>query len=177
MKRLYYVTSRIDSAEQIANDLHKEGISDWHFRVLSKDHIGLHQHHIHSTNYLQEFDVVHSGLRGTIVGVVVGLTLCLTVNKLAGYPALSLQLLILIGALFGTWLGALIGLSHENYKVARFHNEIEDGKYLIMVDVRKNEEDKIKEVMERYHPEALKSGEDTTLINPFKGHMGVIRHS
>ncbi|MCF7981902.1 MAG: hypothetical protein K9K86_07950 [Pseudomonadales bacterium] len=175
MKRLYYITSDVDSAEHIANDMHQKGISDWHFHVLSKDRVGLYRHHIHSANYLHEFDVVHSALRGTIIGVIIGLTLCITINSASGYPALSLPLMLLIGALFGTWLGALIGLTHENYKIARFHNDIEAGKYLIMVDVHKNEETKIKTTMKRYYPEAKMSGEDSILINPFKGHMGALR--
>jgi len=175
MKRLYYLSPDIDSAEHIANDMHQKGISDGHFHVLSKDHVGLYRHHIHSANYLHEFDVIHSALRGTIVGVIIGLTLYITVNFTAGYPALSLPLVLLIAALFGTWLGALIGLTHENYKIARFHNDIEAGKYLIMVDVHKNEEVKIKKLMERYYPQAKMSGEDSTLINPFKGHMGAVR--
>jgi len=177
MKRLYYVTSRIDSVEQIAKDMHREGISDWHFRVLSKDRQGLYNHHIHSTNYLHEFDLLHGALRGAIIGVVVGLLLCLIVNQLAGYPALSLQLLVLIGALFGTWLGALIGMSHENYKVARFHDDIEAGRYLIMVDVDQKQVTTIKQIMASYHPEANSCGEESTLVNPFRGSMGPVRHS
>ncbi len=172
MKRLYYITSQINSAEQIAKDMHDEGVTDWNFHVLSKDRQGLYQHHIHSANHLQEFDIVHSALRGGIIGFIVGFTLCFTVNAISGYAALSLPLLLLVGALFGSWLGALIGLTHENYKIARFHNDIEAGKYLVMVDVHKKEESKIKTLMKRYHPEASNVGEDSTLINPFKGHMG-----
>ncbi len=175
MKRLYYITSHIDSAEHIAVDMHNEGITDWNFHVLSKDREGLYRHHVHSANYLQEYDVIHSALRGGIIGLIIGFALCITINFVSGYTALSLPLLLLIGASFGSWLGALIGLTHENYKVARFHNEIEAGRYLIMVDVHKDEEAKIKTLMERYHPEALMSGEDSTLINPLKGHMGVAR--
>lgn len=174
MKRFYYVTSHIDSAEQIAKDLHREGISDWNFHVLSKDKAGLYSHHVNSANYWQELDVVHSALRGTIIGIITALAIGLTVNYASGFAALSLPLLLLIGALFGTWLGGFIGLSHENYKIARFHDDIEAGKYLIMVDVHKDEETKIKTVMERHHPEAAMSGEDSTLINPFKGHMGAV---
>lgn len=172
MKRFYYLTSHIDSAEQIAEDMHKEGITDWNFHVLSKDKTGLYKRHVNSANYYQEFDLVHSALRGTIIGVVTGLAVALTVNYFSGYAALSMPLLLLIGALFGAWLGGLLGLSHENYKIARFHEEIEAGKYLIMLDVHKDEEATIRSVMHRHHPEAVMSGEDTTLINPFKGHMG-----
>ena len=175
MKRLYYITPQINSAEQIAKDMHNEGVKDWNFHVLSKDRDGLYRHHIHSANPLQEFDIIHSALRGGIFGLTVALALCLSVNLISGYAALSLPLLLLVGALFGSWLGALIGLTHENYKVARFHNEIEAGNFLVMVDVHKNEESKIKTLMEHYHPEASGAGEDSTLINPFKGHMGPVK--
>ncbi len=172
MKRIYYVTSIIDSAEKITEDLHKEGISDWNFHVLSKDKEGLYSHHVNSARYWQERDIVHSALRGVIVGGLVGLVAGFLINLASGYPALSLPLMFLIGALFGTWLGGILGQAHESYKIARFHKDIEAGKYLIMVDVHKDEEAKIKTVMKRHHPEAKMSGEGTTLINPFKGHMG-----
>ena len=37
MKRLYYLSPTIDSAEQVSNDLHEKGITDWHFHIVSKD--------------------------------------------------------------------------------------------------------------------------------------------
>ncbi len=172
MKRVYYVTSHIDSADQIASDMHNEGITDWNFHVVSKDQDGLHSHHINSAHYWQQFDLVHTALRGTLIGAAAGLLLGFTVNVAAGFGWLSVPLLVLIGALFGGWLGAFLGLYHENYKISRFHDDIEAGKYLIMVDVHKDKEAQIRAVMERHHPEAALSGEDSTLINPFKGHMG-----
>lgn len=172
MKRIYYVTSHIDSADQIANDMHKEGITDWNFHVISKDKDGLHSHHVNSARVWQQYDLVHSSLRGGLIGAAAGLLLGFAVNAAAGFGWLSIPLLVLIGALFGAWLGAFLGLYHENYKIARFHDDIEAGKYLIMVDVHKDKEAQIRAVMERYHPEASLAGEDTTLINPLKGHMG-----
>lgn len=175
MKRLYYLTSEIDSTEKIATDLHNDGITDWNFHVLSKDREGLYRRHVHSANFLQEYDVIHSALRGGIIGVVIGLTLCYSINMISGYAALSLPLLLLIGALFGSWLGAMIGMSHENYKIARFHNDLEAGRHLLLVDVHKREEARIRTLMKQYHPEAILAGEDSTLINPFKGHMGMAK--
>ena len=172
MKRIYYITSHIDSADGISNDMHEAGITDWNFHVVSKDQNGLHTRHINPAHYWQQFDLVHSALRGTMIGAAAGLLMGVIVNLAAGFGWLSIPLLVLIGALFGAWLGAFIGLYHENYKIARFHDDIEAGKYLIMIDVHKDKEDLVRSLMERYHPEARMSGEDSTLINPFKGHMG-----
>jgi hypothetical protein len=41
MKRLYYLSSSIESVEQVSNDLHEKGITDWNFHIISKDEAGL----------------------------------------------------------------------------------------------------------------------------------------
>jgi hypothetical protein len=72
MKRLYFLTDDIDKAEQISNELHREGISDWNFHVMSKDAAGLKRHHLHSTNVLlHEKDTVRAGERGAMLGVAI----------------------------------------------------------------------------------------------------------
>ena len=61
MKRLYYLTESMESTEQISDDLHKAGVTDWNFHVVSKHHeAGLYRRHIHSANIIHKSDIVHS---------------------------------------------------------------------------------------------------------------------
>jgi hypothetical protein len=171
MKRLYYLTSEIESVEKISRDLHGEGITDWNFHVLSKDEAGLYRRNINSATPWQELDIVHTALRGTLIGAALGLLGGLVIMYITTFGLPSLFLMLVVGALFGTWAGGFVGISHENYKITRFHDDIEAGKYLIMVDAHPDEQHRVQTIMAKY-PEAIPSGQGSTIINPLKGHMG-----
>jgi len=166
MKRLYYVTDNLESVDSISKDLHQKGITDWNFHVLSKDEAGLYKRHINSALPWQQFDIVHTALQGALVGLVLGFVIGYLIDQLTGFGTASIVVMLLLGLFFGTWTGGFIGLAHENYKVRRYHDDIEAGKYLVMVDIKKDQVEMVNNIMRRQHPEAQKSGEDTTLINP-----------
>ena len=169
MKRLYFLTRDIDAVDAISDRLHEKGISDWNFHVLGKNKSELHKHHLHSTNPLHELDIIRGGERGVIIGlgsgiIVLGiLALGLGVN-ITWFMALGILVLL---TMFGTWLGGLVGLSTENYKIRKFHDLIEEGHFLIMVDVAKEQAREFSEVVEQY-PHIRAAGTDSTIITPFK---------
>ena len=171
MKRLYYLSQDLEDTGKISDDLHQAGISDWHFRVICKNPEGLYQHHIHSANPLQRLDVIHCGEQGALTGAGFGLVLASTLLLLdpPGYPTdlKMFGLIISICALIGAWIGASSGLSHQNYKISRFHDQIEAGQYLIIIDIKKAQREAVEEVMQR-HPHAAKCGEGSSFTNPFQ---------
>ena len=61
----------------------------------------------------------------------------------------------------------LTGIDSENQKLKRFHDDIEAGKYLILIYARKGEGEKIKEMMRGRHPESRHVATDRHFINPF----------
>lgn len=173
MKRMYYLTSNLDSTEQISRDLHEEGITDWNFHVHCMDEAGLYKRRIHSANYIHKLDIVRYGERGAIVGFLIGIAAVayvITAQPFGPEGATTLAYVALCGflTLFGAWVGGLAGLSHENQKIAMFHEEVERGKYLLLIDVRPDEEEKVKSLMARKHPEADLKRTGSTFINPFK---------
>ncbi len=170
MKRLYYLSQDLDDTRRIAEDLHSAGITDWNFRVICKNPEGLYQHHIHSANPLQRLDVIHCGEQGALIGGAVGLLLAsiLMVIDPPGYP-MDLKMFALITcicSMIGIWLGASGGLTRQNYKIARFHEKIEAGQFLLIIDVKKAQEAAVKETMAR-HTCARKAGEGSSFTNPF----------
>jgi hypothetical protein len=70
--------------------------------------------------------------------------------------------------LFGAWVGGLVGLNKENQKISFYHNDIEAGKYLILIDIKAEQEDVVKSLMAQKHPEAQFKRTGSTFINPFK---------
>jgi hypothetical protein len=172
MQRLYYLTGNLDSTEQISIDLHAEGISDWHFHVWSKDEAGLYKRHIHSANFIQKLDVVRYAERGAFIGFLCALlaTAYVILTDPFGPDISGLVYVTIFGfiTLFGAWVGGLTGLAKENQKVAAYHDDIEAGKYLIMIDARRSEEAKVRQLMAAKHPEAVYLRTGSTFVNPFK---------
>lgn len=167
MKRLYYLSPSLESVEQVSNDLHEKGITDWHFHIISKDESGLYSHHLSSASLIQRTDVVRFVERGLIAG---GVLAALFMMPLAYIEAFTLNVWVAVSffcVLFGSWAGFIGGISQENYKISRFHDHISAGQYLIMVDVGREHEQLIRCVMELRHPEAIAQGKSSVFTNPF----------
>ena len=76
---------------------------------------------------------------------------------------------VVVFTLFGAWVGGLTGIDKENKKLKRFHDDIEAGKYLILIYARKDQEDNIREMMREKHEEARLAAIDRHFLNPFAG--------
>lgn len=171
MKRLYYITDRIEVVESISETLRQVGVSDWNFHVLSRDKAGLSNHHIHSTTPLQERDVIHVSQQGGIIGGVLGLGIAGVLMVTEVLPAtplgfLGFATLFFVFLMHGMWTGGLIGLQRENYKIRKFHRDLEVGRYLIMIDAATKDERAIRNLVSQY-ADAIPRGEDSTFTTPF----------
>jgi len=175
MKRLYYLTSSIDDADRISEIMHGNGVTDWHFHVVSRDEAGLYKHHLHSTSFVGKTDLLHSGERGALFGFASGLLLSLIMHLTMGISLSVVFLTVAMITCFGAWAGGLIGISHVNYRLARFQEDIDAGGYLIMVDVPKDQSEEIDVLMRGYGFDHAKVGEDPSrFINPLEPNSGVI---
>ena len=172
MRRLYYIADDLPTTQAISETLHDEGVTDWNFHVLAKDESGLYRHHIHSASPIHQLDVIHTGERWAMVGAMVGLTAGIAVYLTSALPwtptLMTVLVFAVVGGLYGAWQGGMVGLSRENYKLEPFHDEIEAGRYLIMVDVKPESRARVREIMNMGFPRVRYCGKDTTLINPFK---------
>jgi len=171
MQRLYFVTHRLEDTERISTLVHEAGISDWNFHVVGKDEAGMIGHRIHSATLYQQLDIVHSGERFAIFYGLAGLVLASVLTALGlspvAPPAVFIAATTLLTAMFGAWTGGLIGLSRENYKLAPFHDDIEAGRFVVMIDVKEDQRSRIREIINMNVPGAQSRGRDTTIVNPF----------
>jgi len=170
MKRLYYLTDSIDAAERLSDRLHQEGITDWNFHVLGKDKANIVRHHLHSTTPIQELDIIRSGERGVLIGFTVGILLTCYVALFTSFGSglswVGQVAGVLLFSCFGAWVGGLAGVSNENYKIRRFHKDIESGNYLLLVDVSRDQKARVEAIVSKF-PVIRKEGEDTTIVYPF----------
>ena len=170
MKRYYYLTKSIDEVDKVADDLHRAGVTDWNFHVLGNNKAELSDHHISMTSPFHERDIVRCVQRGALIGITAGVfcsiagTLFSSFIAEAGFGA-QFTILCICG-LFGAWTGGLSGMSTENYKIRRFHDDIEAGYYLILVDTDAQRDNVVPAVM-KWHFDVVDGGEDETLITPF----------
>jgi hypothetical protein len=171
MKCLYYLAPTLDSTHVISDDLHEAGIKDFFVHVISRDEAGLQQQHIHSSNYLETLDVVRDGIIGGVLGFLVGL---IGVALLEYFDPIGIEIpvfvdyaLVGVATLFGAWEGGLIGIGIENRKLAKFHDDIEAGKFLILIYALKEKEAAVNKMMRDRHPEAELVAVDRHFINPF----------
>lgn len=171
MKCLYYLAPTLDSTHGISDDLHAVGIRDFFVHVISRDEAGLKKQHIHSSNYLETLDVVRDGVIGGVVGFIVGLVGVALLRYFDPFgvdvPNFVYYAIIGVATLFGTWEGGLIGIGIENRKLAKFHDDIQAGKFLVLIYALKEQEEKVQRMMRERHPESELAAIDRHFINPF----------
>jgi hypothetical protein len=171
MKCFYYLAPSLTSTRQVSDDLHGVGINDFYIHVVSKDESGLRQHQLHSSNYLETLDVIRIGFLGAAAGCAVGLIGVALLRHFETFgpdvPGFVYLLVTALAALFGAWEGGLIGVGTENKKLARFHDDIKAGRYLILIYARKDQEQKVRGMMAARHAEAALVAVDRYFLNPF----------
>ena len=170
MKCLYYVAPELESTSKVSEDLHDVGLDDFFVHVIAKDESGLKKRHIHSSNYIETLDFVREGFIGAAIGLFAGVVGCVLLDALGPFPNIPWYVFVLlcfVATLFGAWEGGLIGVEKENKKLERFHDDIEAGKFLILIYAPKELESTIRHMMTRRHPEAELAGVDSHFVNPF----------
>ncbi|RDE18283.1 hypothetical protein DV711_16605 [Motiliproteus coralliicola] len=179
MKRLYYLTSSIDCAERVSKELHEKGVTDWNFHIMSKKYDNwnnLKKRGLHLASfYFHQHDGKRIAERGAIVGALAGL--CAIAGFLLASPEIasefrawslvSLAFTTAILIAFGVGFGMIYGLDSENVKIRRFHDQLEEGQYLIMIDTIKEDADRIRDIMAD-QPGITVAGEGHSQVNPFQ---------
>ena len=171
MKCLYYIAPTLDSARHICDDLHAAGVRDSFLHVISKDEAGIEQRHMPAGNYLETLDLVRDGLIGTAIGFCAGLVGVGLLELFAPFgpniPNIVYFATAAAATLFGAWEGGLTGIASENKKLARFHDDIEAGRCLILIYALQEQEASVIRLLRVKHPEVPLAAIDRHFINPF----------
>ena len=137
MKCMYYLAPSLVSTQKISEDLHAVGIDDWLLHVVSRDEAGLKKEKLHSSNWLETTDLLRDGFIGANFGFIAGVIAAGSLMMFEPFgpnvPGNVFFFLVVVATLFGAWVGGLTGMDSENRKLRRFHEDIEAGKYLILI--------------------------------------------
>ena len=175
-----YLLPDLSASERLVGIIESSGVPCNRIHIAHKDHAEAQKRHLNDLNFLQEFDTIHSGERGFIVGVILALLAGLSVYELLdGHPVASVvtlfSCLIVLG--FSTWLGGLIGASSDNYRLQPFHDHIEQGGSVMLVDVDTRSDAELRSLVSSSFPEAKTVGSSNSVDNPFAGHFFLRKHS
>jgi len=169
---MYYLTDDIESAETIEQDLVSQGVDLSHIHVISHHEEEEKIHHLHSGSYFMRRNIVQSVERGLMIGLVAGLFLGELIASVEYFQQELGWWTIAFSAItfsaFGAWVGGMFGLSTENYKLTKFHSQLEQGQYLMVVDVLRADKKMIGKFMTQNHKESTFAGEGSSITNPFK---------
>lgn len=173
MRCFYYLAPTLQTAQKISTDLQNVGVLDWFVHIIARDEAGLKREHLHSSNYLETTDILRDGLIGANIGFIIAVLAAGSVMLLEPFgpqtPKMVYFAVVVVFTLFGAWVGGLTGIDKENKKLRRFHEDIQAGKYLILIYARKEQEDKIRGMMRERNPEARLAAIDRHFLNPFSG--------
>ncbi|CAM3702327.1 hypothetical protein [Parendozoicomonas haliclonae] len=172
MKQYHYLFDSLNDLERACYDLEDLGVAHNHLHVANNNHLSLEKKHLNDVGTFGDTDLIHSGLRGLIIGVVAS-AVCGTLtwmyfghHELGGVITAFVSL-IALG--FSTWLGGLIGANHDNWRLSPYHDLLADGKSLLIVDMESGQEEQVQRLMASQHREAVHTGESSSVDSPLKG--------
>ena len=162
MLRHYFISDSLDDLEVFEEQLEAAGVPSSQIHVLSRADADVeHHHHLHEVQSFMKNDIVHSTIRGAVVGLC-AFVLVLAIAYFAGWtesavgwmPFIFLAV-VMLG--FCTWEGGLRGIQEPNHDFARFEQALRDGKHIFFMDLEPQQEAILEEVL-KSHPQVELAG-------------------
>lgn len=168
MKRLYFLLPDVDAARRVVEDLLIRRVEERRIHLVARSGTPLED--LPEANLAQKTDLIPSIERGVAIGGATG--------AIAGLIAIAIPpaglilgggailALAVTGAGFGAWASSMFGISIPNSQIKQFEEAIEQGNILMMVDVPKQQQQDITQLIKTRHPEIQVHGIEPT-IPPF----------
>ncbi|MGM9480520.1 DUF1269 domain-containing protein [Roseateles sp. NT4] len=153
-KRIYWLLPHLSSARRTMDELLLARITEHHIHFVAAE--GASMDGLHAANVLQTSDLVEAAQNGALIGSGLGAAggVAAAMAISAASPAAVVIGLAAVGAMLGTWSSSMIGSSTPSRRLKRFEQAIEEGQYLLIVDVPRTRITEIEELLARTHPEA-----------------------
>jgi hypothetical protein len=163
--RLYFMLPNVASATATADELLLARIEDRRMHFLARRGADLGE--LHEASMLQKTDIRHGAAVGLMGGALLGI-IAGTLVLLFPPTAEPLRLFVIlattvIGAFLGMWMSTMVASAMPNSHLKRFEDDIARGSVLLMVDVTRNEREKVERIVTTRHPEAVAHGYEPTI--------------
>ncbi len=172
MKQLHFLFKSLNDLQSACFELEDCGIDHSRLHVVTKSHLSLEKRNLNDTGLFGDSDMIHTGLRGALFGVPMALLAAGIAWYFVGQSELGVVItgfitLVILG--FCTWVGGLVGVAHENWRISPYHDQIEQGKSLLLVDIEPHQEQTVLALIASQHREAMYTGESSSLESPLEG--------
>ena len=156
MRRLYFLMPNITVTHNLVNELLLSHVEERYIHVIAKE--GTPMEELPEASLFQKSDFVPALERGLTLGAITGV--------LCGLVAMSIPPAGLVigggavlaigaaGAGVGGWMSSMIGISLPSSRLKKFEEAINQGEFLVFVDVARTRVDEIEELVRKHHPEA-----------------------
>ena len=161
MQRHFYISDNLNDLEKVESELEAYGFDQEQIHVLSERDAEVEQHQLHDVSSVMKRDLVHSGLIGVGIGLVLAALILLAAwfngwtETTVGWVPFVFLAVILFG--FSTWEGSLFGIQTPNAIVKRFEQLLQEGKHIFFVDVKPSQEELFSRVVS-HHPLLKRAG-------------------
>jgi len=160
MKRYYFIEDNLDDLELIERELEARRVVTPQIHVLSQDDAAVQEHRLNEVPSFLKKDVVRSGEIGALIGLAVAIIAIAAAAmtrllETMGWVPFIFFAIILLG--FFTWEGGLFGIQTPNNHFRRFEEALRSGKHVFIVDVEKDQEAALKDVLAA-HPDLKPAG-------------------
>ena len=167
MRRLYFLVPDEQSCKAVTRELEEQGIPEGHLHVLGSLAHDLKD--LPEASVWEKTELAHGIELGIGLGGVAGLLGGLLA---VAFPPAGLVLgggALLASAAAGAGLGgvvsALLGSQEHNHDLDVYQDAIDQGQLLMMVDVPKREEEAIRTLVRKHHPEVRIGAVDSPLAH------------
>lgn len=168
MKRLFYVTSNLDDAESISDEVHNMGIDDHHFFVLSRDDNGIKTHHLHGAKSLENTDILAAKKRANLFAVFALFVAAGITSYILGFEYLNAVYIALASSIVFfiiKFIITLAGSSFDEYFKNLINEHLDSGEVIIIIDVKKNQAENVQLQLEK-HPAANFIADSSNFASP-----------
>ncbi|MBB3046207.1 hypothetical protein FHR99_000443 [Litorivivens lipolytica] len=162
MKRLFYLTESADFAGQVAKQLVRvPGFSPRRLHVIGKDLNALYERCLPVPASCLQKDFLRGAEYGALLGGAFSVLLLVWFWFFAELPASALNWLLL-GVSGGLAVGCAFGWSRDNALIRHFHEDLVEGKFLLIVDVTALDESAVRRLLA--HLPIEPAGESRALV-------------
>ena len=168
MRRLYFLMPDITTTHSLVNELLLSHVEERYIHVLAKEGTPLED--LPEASLFQKSDFVPAIERGLTLGAATGV--------ICGLVAMALPpagLVIGGGAVFaigaagagvGGLMSSMVGISLPSSRLKKFEDALDQGEFLVMIDVPRPRVEEIEQLVRKHHPEADIEGTEP-MMPPF----------
>ena len=163
MERIYFLVPNIEITKKIVDVLLLDRIEERHIHVLAKRNTPLEN--LPEASFLQKSDFIpalEQGMAiGGLAGIMIGVFALIFLGDLK-QGGMIILVCAIAGAGFGAWVSSMVGSSIGSRRLKQFAEAIENGEFLMMVDVPAKRAEGVEQLVKNRHPEAIHEGTELT---------------